>query len=43
MPKQPAKGEAAIQKAKDKKKQKKVELFIYYVNGRIRKRIQQAK
>ncbi len=43
MPKQPAKGEAAIQKAAAKKKQKQVELFIFYVNGKIHKQIRRAR
>jgi hypothetical protein len=43
MPKIQAKGEAAIQKAKDKVKQRRIELFVFYVNGRVRKRIRTAK
>lgn len=43
MPKQPAKGEAAVKKAQDKARQSRMELFIYYENGRIRKVMRQIK
>jgi hypothetical protein len=37
MPKQAAKGDAAIKKAQNKASRRQMELYIYYVNGRIRK------
>ena len=43
MAKPVAKGEAAIQKAAQKAKLRKVELLVWYDKGKLRKRIESAR